>query len=339
MFAERLLPGILLAVSMIAQTRKPSQAPPAFRADENNLPVQRIGPDDLLGIVVYDTPELTRTVRVGSDGTIRLPMIRQRIKVAGLVPGDMESSIAEVLKTEQILVDPVVTVTVVEYRSRPVKIVGAVKKPATFQAMPDMTLLDAISNAGGLSEDAGPEILVSKSTTLVQRIPIKRLIDAADPEVNLKLEGGEEIRVPDAGKLFIVGNVKKPGSFSMRDSSESSVLKALALSEGLLPYSGRQAFIYRKEAATGGKNEIAIDLEKIIQRKSPDVALLANDIFYIPDRAGKKSVLAVVEKTMPLTAALGSALAYSRIRANVKANVKEAIIEKIPQPPEQLPRR
>lgn len=319
---KRILFGVVLAMSAMAQTKTVVQPPAVFRADENNLPVQKIGPDDLLGIVVYDTPELTRTVRVGSDGTIRLPMIKQRIKVAGLVPSDMENAIAEVLKSEQILVDPVVTVTIVEYRSRPIKIVGAVKKPATFQAMADMTLLDAISKAEGLADDAGPEILVSRSqagpdgkqTTLVQRVPIKGLIDAADPELNLKLEGGEEIRVPDAGKLFVVGNVKKPGSFSLRDSSESSVLKALALSEGLLPFTAKQAFIYRKEATTGNKNEIAIDLEKIIQRKAADVPLLANDIFYIPDRAGKKSILAVLEKTMPLGAALGSALTYGMIR-------------------------
>jgi polysaccharide biosynthesis/export protein len=286
-------------------------------ADSSSLPVQKIGPDDLLGLTVYDSPELTRNIRVSRDGSIRLPMLRQRIQVAGLWPAEVETAIAEALKKEEVMVDPVVSVSVAEYRSRPIKVVGAVKRPITFQASGEVTLLDAISRAEGLSDDAGPELLISKTQpgtdgkpmTLVQRIPVKALIDAADPESNLRLEGGEEIRVPDAGKVYVVGNVKKPGAFSIKDSSETSIMRLLALSEGLLPYSAKQAFIYRKEAS-GGKNEIPIDLEKIIQRKSPDVTLIADDVLYVPDRAGRKSVMSVLEKSLPLGAAVSSALIW-----------------------------
>ena len=83
----------------------------------------------------------------------------------------------------------------------------------------------------------------------MQRVPVRGLIDAADPEANLKLVGGEEIRVPEAGKVFVVGNVKKPGAFSVEDGGETSVLKMLALAEGLAAYAGKQAYIYRREAS------------------------------------------------------------------------------------------
>ena len=80
-------------------------------------------------------------------------------------------------------------------------------------------------------------------------MPVKALIDAADPDANIKLTGGEEIRVPEAGKVFVVGNVKRPGAFAVQDGAETSVMKMLAVAEGLAPFAGKQAFIYRREAA------------------------------------------------------------------------------------------
>jgi polysaccharide biosynthesis/export protein len=310
----RVMLSTLLTLCAAWSQRSPQ---PGILADSTSLPVQKIGPDDLLGLTVFDSTELTRNVRVSQDGTIRLPLLRNRIPVSGLWPAEVELAIADALKKEQVMIDPVVTVSVAEYRSRPIKVVGAVKHPVTFQAFGDLTLLDAISRAEGLADDAGPEILISKvqpgvdgkPATLVQRVAVKALIDAADPELNLKLEGGEEIRVPDAGKVYVVGNIRKPGAFAIKESSETSVMRLLALSEGLLPYSGKQAFIYRKEAS-GGKNEIPIDLERIIQRKSPDVTLVANDVLYIPDRTGRRNVMTAIEKSLPMGAAITSALIW-----------------------------
>src|SRR5512138_1122832 len=84
-----------------------------------NLPAQRIGCNDLLAVSVYDAPELTRTIRVGADGMIRLPMLKQRLRADGSLPVDLEVSIAEALRAEHLFVDPVVTVTIAEYHSRP----------------------------------------------------------------------------------------------------------------------------------------------------------------------------------------------------------------------------
>jgi len=308
------------AVAAFAALAQPP--PPAvYNTIENasNLPMQKIGADDLIGITVYDAPELSRAVRVAADGTIRLPMLKQRIRAAGFLPADIETAISAALSKEEIMVEPVVSVSIVEYRSRPISVVGAVRRPLTFQAMGSLTLLDALSRAEGLTDGAGPEILVSRvqpgpdgrPATLVQRISILRLITAADPELNLRLEGGEEVRVPDAGRIFVVGNIKKPGTFPIKDSSESSVLKALAFSEGLLPYAADSAYIYRQEGALGRKNEIQIELKKIMERKSPDVVLLANDILYIPDNKTRRSTMNVLEKALGIGGGLGGALIYT----------------------------
>lgn len=303
-----------LGAGLLGQVKQPL---PVMH-DSSNLPVQRLGPDDLLGVAVYDSPELTRTVRVGNDGSIRLPMVKVKIKAAGLLPVDLEREIARVLVDEELLVEPVVTVSVAEYRSRPIKVVGSVKKPVNFQAIGPTNLLSAISMAEGLAEDAGPEILVSRQqpdaegrpVMLTQRIPIKSLMDATDSELNLTLQGGEEIRVPEAGRIYVLGNVKKPGSFPVKDATETSVFRIMALAEGLLPFSAKQAYIYRREGASGGKNEIPIELDKIMRRKSPDVTLLANDILYVPDRSGRRDLLMALERSLPVGAAVASAMVF-----------------------------
>jgi polysaccharide export outer membrane protein len=245
-------------------------------------------------------------------------MLKQRIKAEGLMPGELETAIASALVAEQLIVDPFVTVTIAEYNSRPISVAGAVKQPLTFQASGPVTLLEALTRAGGLAPEAGSEILVSRAqsspdgsvTALVQRILVKGLIDAADPTLNISLIGGEEIRVPEAGRVYVIGNVKKPGAFAVQDGVESTVLKMLALSEGLMPYASKDAYIYRREA-NGSKNEIQIPLGKIMERKAPDAPLLANDILYVPDNKGRRMTLGALEKVMAFGAGAGTALIYT----------------------------
>jgi polysaccharide export outer membrane protein len=249
-------------------------------------------------------------------------MVPQPIKAAGLLPGELEAGLVQALVAGKILVNPVVTVTIAEYRSRPVSVVGAVKKPLTFQAFGEVTLLDAIARAEGLTEYAGPELLVTQSEAddkgepkkLVRRIRVKELIDDANPALNLALHGGEEIRVPEMGKVFVVGSVKKPGVFPVQEASGTSVLKILAYSEGLSPYASKVAYIYRTEAHGSGKNEIRIELSQIIARKAPDATLQANDILYVPDNKGRRTAMNTLEKILLIGTATSGALVYGAVR-------------------------
>lgn len=280
------------------------------------LPSQRIGANDLLNLNVYGAPELSRPVRVSPDGTIQVPMLRQTFRAEGKYPGELESLIAAGLASEKILVSPVVTVTVAEYVSRPISVIGAVKQPLTFQAFGNVTLLDALSRAGGLTMEAGSEILLSrmqmglegKKTSLVLRVPVKQLIDQADAELNYPLRGGEEIRVPEASKIFVVGNVKKPGAFPVRDSYDTTVLKMLALSEGLMPFATDTAYIYRREGGEGGRNEIAIPLARIMARKSADVPLQPNDVLYVPDNKNRRLTMSMVDRLVTFGSGTASGL-------------------------------
>ena len=153
----RVLVFFLLAGLCLAQSPYPVMAD----AGKANLPSQTIGADDLIAVSVYRSPELTRTVRVEADGSITLPLLRESVHAVGLLPNELEKAVTEALKREGILVNPVVEVTVAEYASRPISVMGAVKKPLTFQAVGHVTLLDALAKAEGLAPGAAQEVLVT----------------------------------------------------------------------------------------------------------------------------------------------------------------------------------
>jgi polysaccharide export outer membrane protein len=261
---------------------------------KTNLPAQKLGVDDLVAVSVYDAPELTRTVRVEPDGTVHLPLLDEGIPALGLMPRQLESSIASALKTGEIMVNPIVKVTVVEYHSRPIAVMGAVRKPLTFQAEGTVTLLDALARAEGLDTDSGTEVLVTRGGEIF-RIPLKALLKDAEPSANLLLTGGEEIRVPEAGKITVVGNVTRPGAFPVREAGDHSVLKLVALTEGLMPYSEKVAYIIRRDL-NGTDQELPVELEKIMKREAPDVTLSAGDILYIPDNKKRRATMGIIDR-------------------------------------------
>jgi polysaccharide export outer membrane protein len=263
----------------------------------HNLPAQKIGPNDLLSVSVHDAPEMTRTFRVDSDGTISLPLLRKPVVAAGLMPAELEKQIAAALISNELLVEPIVKVSVAEYYSRPVSVAGAVKTPVTFQAHGNVTLLEAITRAGGLTEVAAGEVLVTiPGEPLPIRVPVRRLIDAADPAANLKLAGGEEVRVPEAARIFVAGNVRKPGAVIVRDHDKLTVLKMVALAEGLAPFAAKQAYVYRAGGEGTQKTEITVELEKILKRQTPDVALEPNDLLYVPDNSRRRAGMTVLDR-------------------------------------------
>jgi polysaccharide biosynthesis/export protein len=301
-----LIAGYLAAAGFIfAQARPPTVSTEVGA----NLPVRPLAAGDLLAITVYGAPELSRSVRVSGDGFIRLPMLKRQIEARGAIPMELEQRIGAAITEEKILVEPSVAVTIAEYAVRPIRVAGAVRHPLTFEATGPVTLLEALTRAEGLSPEAGAEILVTRTSGLdtaglTKRIAVKDLIETADPAANLILDGGEDIRVPEAGRVFVVGNVKRPGAFPVGDSGGTSVLKALALAEGLAPFSTKQAYIYRP--ADGGKREIAVELRKIMERKVPDVDLLAGDVFYIPDNRSGRVTASVIEKVVSFAAGTAS---------------------------------
>src|SRR5262249_36108381 len=121
------LPALCLALTTPAVAQRPQAPDPSA-----NLPAHRIGVDDLLSVTIYGAPEFSRTVRVASDGSIRLPMLKEKITARGAMPAELEVRLAEALASADLFVEPVVTVNIAEYASRPLSVVGAVRHPQTF---------------------------------------------------------------------------------------------------------------------------------------------------------------------------------------------------------------
>jgi polysaccharide export outer membrane protein len=230
-------------------------------------------------------------------------------------PAAIAKAVTDELIRERILVAPIVSAQVLEYRSRQVSVVGAVKAPVIVQAVGDMKLLDAIARAQGFAPEAGPEVIVARPgdapgvTETIIKIPIKDLLAGNKPELNVALHGGEQIRVPDAPKMYIMGNVKMPGAYPLNEMDGSSVLKALALSQGTLRFTAKKAYIYRLTAGSTQRQEIPVPLHDILERKAPDVQLQANDVLYVPENARARLNASVIDKITGFGSTVGSGMA------------------------------
>ncbi len=288
--------AVAFALPLAAQDSSLHQianTPPTDLSPNSNLPLQQVGAEDLLALQVYDAPEFSRSVRVSAEGTIRLPMLKNTIRVQGLLPNEIEVLIGEALKREQLFVDPFVVVNVIEYHSRPISVMGAVHTPTILQAVGNVTLLDALARAGGLVQtQAGPEIIVTKpngdtNTHSIQRIPVKALLAGTDPELNLKLTGGEDIRVPDVGTFVVAGNVTKPGPYPILDGAANNVTTAIAQAGGTIQYYSHVVYLYRPDDK-GVAHEIKVELGKIQKRQVPDITLQAKDVLYVPDSSRRR---------------------------------------------------
>ncbi|MGC1415964.1 MAG: polysaccharide biosynthesis/export family protein [Candidatus Acidiferrum sp.] len=121
-----------------------------------------IGDGDLISIEVFDVKELSRDVRVSQTGTIGLPLVPVRLHVSGLTEVQAQQKIAEVLESDGLVSHPEVSVTVKERKSKPITVVGAVSHPLVYQADREVTLLEVLAEAGGLANDAGNEVIVTR---------------------------------------------------------------------------------------------------------------------------------------------------------------------------------
>ena len=239
-----------------------------------------IGPEDVLEVQVWDNKELNLTVFVRPDGRTSLPLVGE-VEAAGKTVRQLQEFLAEAyagtVKGAQ------VTVIVREIKSRPVYFIGAFSKPGVTQLTRELTLLQAISLAGGLlpTADGDKGFLVRGAT----RTPIDftRLLQKGDTAQNLKLEPGDAVVVPAADAVYVHGEVKTPGA--VKSTGDLTVLRAIAQVGGLtqMAATGRVE-ILRGEA--GKPERIRVDLDKIMKApgENPDVILRPNDVVFVPQR-------------------------------------------------------
>ncbi len=253
-----------------------------------------IGKGDLLGVTVYGEPELSGNLRVDDQGCIRMPYGNTEVPVAGKEVSAIRPALEQALIKDRLALHPRVEVWVEKVRSRPVVIMGAVRNPMTLEATHPITLLEALSKAGGTAELAGDTIVLQRSGQPDLTIAANALLKSKNPAIDPLLNGGEQIRVIPAGKIFVAGSVKLPGAFEINDGSQLSVLRALAMAHGWLPSARPDDAILIHEQ-DGKSVRRRVRLQKILKHKAPDVQMAASDILYIPDDAHKALAMSLLK--------------------------------------------
>lgn len=307
-----LLLAVVVAVMATGQTTTTRSTPiePTIVNGIANLPAHKIEPNDLIGLSVYDAPELTHTIRVRADGMITLPMLKNGIQAAGLMPIELEDVIAGTLQREEILIHPLVTVTMLEYNARRVSVVGAVMNPQSFQVTGAIHLLDALARAGGPSQDAGAKLLLRHEDGKTETFDLKKLVSGDSQGMNVSLDGGEEISVPPAPKVYVMGNVTRPQVVMVHEPGEATVMRLIARAEGITQYYSDIAWIYRFDTSEQKRREISVPLKAILHRKAPDVQLEPDDILYIPDDLTKRHTADVAKALLGAGQSISTALVY-----------------------------
>ena len=249
-----------------------------------------LGPEDVIDIIVWGHDDLTRRLPVSLDGTITFPMIGE-MKAVGKSTQDLEKEMAEKLG-DGYLVNPQITVTVKEYKSQIVFVMGQVERPGTYPIIQENTLLFFLSQAGGpatLKEKApGEEVVIirpknptSRGMTLEEAAEKKETIIklslkdvlAGDPIHNITIKNGDSIIIPRREFFFVLGEVKNPDQYDLERGT--NILMALSKGGGPTsnadedvlvirpknPFTGRMTF---KEAETRQETIIKVTLKEVM---------------------------------------------------------------------------
>jgi polysaccharide export outer membrane protein len=274
-----------------------------------------LGPDDQIIIHVLDLDEIGASpFRIDMRGSINVPLAG-RLQAAGLTVDQLEAALATRLK--QYLQAPVVTISLSEFHSQPVSILGAVSTPGVHQLRGRKTLFEVISEAGGLKNEAGNSIKITRRKEFgaiplpgaamdtsgefnVAEVSVKSVMEARNPQENIQIEPNDVISVPRADLIYVIGAVKRAGGFVLSEREHISVLQALSMAEGLERVAAAgNAKILR---ASDGVNrvEIPVDVNKILTGKASDVPMLANDILFIPNSTAKSAGMRGLEAIIQL---------------------------------------
>ena len=256
-------------------------------AQEKFTQEYRVGPKDLLEISVFGADELSRTVRVSEDGKVSLPLLGE-VLVDGLTKSELEKKLAGLLG-EKYVQNPQVTVFIREYQSKRVSVLGAVEKPGPYQLLGRQTLMQIVSEAGGLTRDAGNDIIIIRQlpdgTSTSLRISIDELFLKGDAKLNVPLEAGDIVNIPvdKIVAVYIFGQVKTPGALQVKKSAIPTLLQAIAQAGGFTDRASRGGVIIKRKDATGKEKEIKVNARSILNNKQKDVPLLENDTVYVPE--------------------------------------------------------
>lgn len=245
----------------------------------------KVGPRDLLDIRVYEDEKLNGERRVAENGLINLPLLGD-VAVAGKTPPEIAQILEKALE-DKYMQKASVDVQVMEYRSRPISVIGAVKAPGNLGFSGRWTLLEALTAAGGLTDNHGGVIHVLRRAdnglTDQVTISLDDLLMRGDPRVNIPIFANDLINVPVSVQVtvYCLGEVAKPGALAFKSNERITVLSAIAQAGGLTDRAGNKIQVKRQGSAPG--QEITVDYKRVVAGKQPDVELKQGDVIVVKE--------------------------------------------------------
>lgn len=246
---------------------------------------------DLVEVSVFEAQELTRQARVGARGFVTLALLGP-VEVMGLTTSEAEKKIEDLYRAKY-LHDPHVSIYIKEQQGQKVTLVGAVKRPGTYDYPARRRLLDALAMAEGFDDKAGKTVQVRRSADdpnnpMTYLVDMDQLIQNGRTELNMEIKSGDVIYVPEAGTVYVDGAVKKPGSYPIK--KQMSVNEAIAAAGGLT-MSANQDDVKLVRYLEGGKREVV----QLNQEKTQGVPIPVNDrdLIFV-ERSGLKSAFSSI---------------------------------------------
>jgi polysaccharide export outer membrane protein len=244
-------------------------------------PAYRVGPRDLISVHVDEDAKLNGDRRVSEAGTINLPVLGD-VPVVGKTTPEITQAVKKLLE-DKYMQRASVDVQVIEFRSRPISVIGAVKQPGNLGFSGRWTLLEALTAAGGLTENHGNVVYVLRRSDngLSDQVTIDLddLLVRGDQAVNVPIFANDLINVPVTVEVtvYCLGEVAKPGALLFKSNERITLLAAIAHAGGLTGRASDKILV--KRAAHGdGPAEITVDYKRILAGKEPDVDLRQGDV-------------------------------------------------------------
>lgn len=270
----------------------------------------RLGPDDVIAVKVLDLEDTSNdSIRIDPGGQISLPLLG-RVNAGGLTVAMLEKELASRLKTY--IHEPVVAVSIVEYRSQPVSVIGAVGQAGIHQLEGRKSLIEVLAKAGGLRPEAGDTVKITRQIDWgliplpsaemdptgqfsVAEVSLRSIMQATSPAENIRILPNDVITVPRAALVYIVGEVNKPGGFTLQERGSITGLQALAMAEGFTTTASPQNALIIRQPHDAERVEIPVNLREVLQGKSKDVELLPDDILFVPTNVAKSAFVKVLQ--------------------------------------------
>jgi polysaccharide export outer membrane protein len=271
---------------------------PSATNTQQSSPSLQISSGDLIQVLVFDTPELSGNLRVAQDGSVRLPLGGE-VAIAGLTPAAAANAIEAKLKLSNILLNPHVQVSIGEFATTGVTVLGEVKTPGNYPLLGSHTLPDIIAAAGGLDTVAGDDLTIVRAHDLQNPIYVAGIHSRNFAANDVHLQPGDRVTVSKAGIVYVLGDVGRAGGFIVDPNGGLTVLQALSLAQGFTRTAAqRKAFIIRK--SDGSIVHLGSDIQKILDGKIVDAGLHDGDVLYIPSSLAKTFTYRGIEAAIQL---------------------------------------